>query len=91
MRCVTFLLGRKNFGCHVLESAGVKVRIELVGHATDAKISDFDEHLFLGLKENIFDFEVTMNDVFAVTVGNSAGDLSEIEFGLFFGNGFPLS
>lgn len=56
-----------------------------------SEISNFNEHLLSRLKQNVLNLQVSVNTVLSMTVGNSAGNLSEVMFRLLLWNGFSLS
>lgn len=83
---IAFLFGWEDLWGHVLKSACIKVGIELIGHTTDSKVGNLDEHFLSGLEKDVFYFQVTMNDVFAMTVRHCAGYLPEVVLGLLLRN-----
>ena len=82
----------EDFGCHVVGGAAKGVDLLLLGLAGEAEVADFGEDSFFGFDlEDVFGFDVPVEDIMFVHVGEAMDDflgdvgaLLEGEDALFF-------
>ena len=83
---VAFLFSRKDLRSHVFKGTGIEIGIELIRYPTDSKICNLDKHILPWLKENIFNFQVPVNNVFPMTIRHCTSNLSKVMLSLILRN-----
>lgn len=77
-------LGREVFGCPA-KGLGDLAIPDYLCHAEVSQA-----HVAVIVHEHVFQFEVSVYEIFGVQVAEAEGDLHGIEFGLFFGESFGV-